>query len=498
MPIDPQADSPIFLQIARAIADDVRRGRLRPGEALPGTRTLAETIGVHRNTVLAAYRELAAEGWIAESEPGKRGTFVSRALPEPTPRRFALAAAPRDEVPTRTGFDLPPLIPGVDRWDRPLPPKGTLVLKSGLPDLRLLPTAPLARAYRRALRARGRSLLDYGDPRGEIHLRRALAQMLSSLRGLAATEDSILVSRGSQMAIDLVARTLLSPGDAIAVESLGYRPAWAAFRQAGARLVPFPVDDDGLRVDVLAEAISREKIRAIYCTPHHQYPTTRVMPPARRMALLDLARDHRVAIIEDDYDFEFHYDGRPVLPLASADRAGVVVYLGTLSKVLAPGLRLGFVVAPPPLLERLATVRAYVDRQGDQATERAVAELIEDGEVPRHVRKMRRAYHARRDALVSALRTHLGDALEFAVPQGGMAIWARVRDVDVDAWATCCETHGASFYTGRRFSFDGRPRPFARLGYAALDEREIAEVVRRMAIAHAEVVASARRSGKTA
>ena len=487
--LDPRADLPIFLQIARAVSDDVRRGRLRPGDALPGSRTLATSLGVHRNTVLAAYRELASEGWI---ETARRETVVSAALPDPTPRRFALSAAPRVDVPERVGFELRPF---VDRWEGPPAlalAKGTLFLASGLPDLRLLPVAPLARAYRRVLRARGKAVLDYGDPRGHLRLRTALATMLCSLRGLAASPETLLVTRGSQMAIDLVARTLVAPGDVVAVEGLGYRPAWAALRAAGARLVPIAVDAHGLRIDALTAALENQPIRAIYATPHHQYPTTKVLPPGRRLQLLELARAHRIAILEDDYDYEFHYDGRPVLPLASADRAGVVVYVGTLSKVLAPGLRLGFVVAPEPLLERIASVRAFVDRQGDQATECAVAEMIEDGEVQRHVRRMRNAYRARRDALVEALRASLGDAIDVDVPAGGMALWLRAKEVDMEAWAAASASQGAAFYTARRFSFDGRPRPFARIGFAALSESELREAVSRMARAHAKVLRAER------
>jgi GntR family transcriptional regulator / MocR family aminotransferase len=481
--LDPAADAPIFLQIARAVADDVRRGRLHPGAELPGSRALAGSLGVHRNTVLAAYRELAAEGWVEAS--AARGTFVSRALPDPAPRRFAAKAAPRIAVPSKLGFDLPP---GPD----PLPPpphlarstRRVLPLTGGVPDVRLVPVAALARAYRRALAADARRALDYGDPRGHERLRAALAAMLSTVRGLAAGPSSILVTRGSQMALDLCARALVAPGDVVAVEALGYMPAWEALRLAGARLVPVLVDGAGLVVDALADLVTRERVRAVYVTPHHHYPTTAVLSPGRRLALLDLCRRERVALLEDDYDHEFHYDGRPVLPLASADGAGVVVYIGTLSKILAPGLRIGFVVAPEPLIERLAALRAFVDRQGDHAVERAVAELLEDGEVQRHARRARRAYEARRDALAETLRARLGDVLDFDLPAGGMALWARAAPgLDVDAWAERALAAGVAFYPGRRFAFDGRRRPFVRLGFAALDERDLREAVRRMAAA---------------
>ena len=478
--LDPAASQPVFLQIARAVAADVRRGRLRPGAELPGSRVLSRSLGVHRNTVLAAYRELAAEGWI--DQVAARGTFVSQALPDPSPRRFASKAALRANVPSRAGFDL---ASGGPEPHVPASVGGAVFqLTGGVPDVRLVPGALLARAYRRALKLEPRGVLDYGDPRGHERLRAALAAMLSAVRGLAAGPEAVLVTRGSQMALDLIARTLIAPGDVVAVESFGYRPAWEALRLAGARLVPLPVDASGLRVDALEELVSRERVRAVYVTPHHQYPTTAVLAPGRRLALLALAKAQRIAVLEDDYDHEFHYDGRPVLPLASADDAGVVVYVGTLSKILAPGLRIGFVVAPVPVIERLATLRTFVDRQGDRAVERAVAELLEEGDVQRHARRVRRIYETRRDALAEALRERLGDALSFEPPTGGMALWARVASgIDVDAWAERALARGVAFYPGKRFAFDGRRRPFVRLGFAALDEKELREAVKRMAAA---------------
>jgi GntR family transcriptional regulator/MocR family aminotransferase len=244
------------------------------------------------------------------------------------------------------------------------------------------------------------------------------------------------------------------------------------------------VDSAGLDVEALEALCARERVRAVYVTPHHQYPTTAVLAPGRRLALLALAKRERMAVIEDDYDHEFHYDGRPVLPLASADDAGVVVYVGTLSKILAPGLRIGFVVAPVPVVERLSVIRSFVDRQGDRAVERAVAELLEDGDVQRHARRARRIYEGRRDALAEAIREHLGDTLSFELPSGGMALWARVdAEVDPDAWSERALAKKVAFYPGRRFAFDGRKRPFVRLGFAALDDDELREAVKRMAAA---------------
>jgi len=308
--------------------------------------------------------------------------------------------------------------------------------------------------------------------------------MLAATRGLAVGKDDIIVTRGSQMALDLVARSLLGPEDVVAVESFGYGPAWETFLRAGAKLVQVSVDDEGLVVSELEKLLRRVSIRAIYVTPHHQYPTTVVMTAGRRLALLALARRHRFMIIEDDYHHEFHYEGRPVLPLASVDR-GAVAYIGSLSKVLAPGLRLGYLVAANPLLERVTTHRMYTDRQGDHAVECAIAELFRDGEVQRHVRRVRRIYQGRRDLLASELLRQFGDALSFTMPAGGMAIWAKVENgVNVEHWAQRAAKQGVVFLTARSFTFDGTSRPWIRLGFGGLAETQIREAVRRMASAY--------------
>ena len=262
------AREPIFLRIARAVTDDIRRGRLRPGDALPGSRALAETLGVHRNTVLAAYRELVAEGWAAAS--AARGTFVSRELPDAPPRGFAASVT---EPPARVGYDLGPL----PASGPPPLARGVLSLSGGIPDVRLVPIAPLARAFRRSLRTNARALLGYGDPRGPLALRNAIAAMLSASRGLATSGENVVVTRGSQGAIDLVARTLVAPGDLVLVEALGYRPAWVAMRSSGARVAGIPVDSRGINTGAIGKLAAEQKVRAVYVTRL----TTSTRPPSR-------------------------------------------------------------------------------------------------------------------------------------------------------------------------------------------------------------------------
>ena len=458
--VSDDAARPLFVRVADAVVDEVRRGRLRPGARLPGSRALAASLGVHRNTVVAAYAELCSQGWLT-TRPGG-GTYVDGALPD---------AGDPDRVGARAdamGFDLPEAPVALSD---PLAPARYQFAST--PDPRDAPWSELARAYRRVLRVDARGLLGYTDPRGDARLRVQVADMLAAHRAMAVTADDIQLTRGSQMGLYLVARALLRPGDKVAVEALGYAPAWAALRAAGAELVPIPVDAEGLRVDLLGEI---EDLRAAYVTPHHQYPTTVTLGAARRIALLRVCRERRVALIEDDYDNEFHFDGPPRLPMAADDTAGCVVYVGTLSKVLAPGLRIGFVVGRGEINERLSRLRRVVDRQGDTLGERAVAELFADGEVRRHVLRMRRMYRRRRDRFVGLLRQRL-PWLEFAVPAGGMALWVHA-DVDFETWARRALEAGVAFPSGDRFTFEGGSVRGARLGFATLDEPRLDAAVR--------------------
>jgi GntR family transcriptional regulator/MocR family aminotransferase len=485
---------PQFLRIARAIADDARSGRLTPGTRLPGSRELARSLHVHRNTVLAAYRELLAEGFL-DTQRG-RGTYVTQKLPDTPPRAFSAqrdapskaAAGARDRL--RPGFAFEPPRPIALA---PTLPRGALGLFGGVPDTRLVPRAALARAYRRALMQRP-ELLGYGDPLGEPSLRRALADMLRARRGLHATADDILITRGAQMALALLGRLLIRPGDVIAVEQYGYQPALRALTQGFAQLRPVALDREGLRVDELAALCERETVRAVYVTPHHQYPTTVTLSPARRMALLRLAQRRRIAIIEDDYDHEFHYEGRPILPLASADEAGVVCYVGTLSKNLAPGLRVGYLIAPRALRDAALGARFDLDRQGDRLGEHALAALMEEGELQRHVRRTQRIYHARRDHAVSLLRAQLGELLSFEVPSGGMALWTKVaRELPVELWLARARELGVFTQAGSLFTLDGSTPPYVRLGFAGLDEGELTRAVGRLRRAAEELLGRRRR-----
>ncbi len=474
--ISRQSRTAVYLQIAHAIIDEIRRGRLAPGSALPGTRELAADLGVSRKTIVLAYEQLSTQSWV--SAELKRGTFVSKALPTlktdpPTPGEARSDAAKAMDIKLR---GRPPDLP-ILRTDDDL-----LTFDDGTPDARLAPVLELGRAYRRALTVAARAnRLGYGDPRGTAALRGAISTMLNLDRGLSTTPDNVCTVRGSQMGIYLAARVLAGPGDTVVVERLSYPPAREAFRAAGAEVLSVGLDAHGIRLDELETACRRRRVRAVYLTPHHQFPTTVLLPPDRRMRLLLLAEQFDFAIIEDDYDHEFHFTHQPVLPLASADRSGKVIYIGSLSKLLTPSIRVGYVAAPAPVIERLALELAMIDRQGDPATETAIAEMIEAGEVRRHTRRVLKVYAERRQVFAGLLSQALGDLGAFSLPDGGLAIWLTfAAQVDALALPAAAAERKLRLYSGAAFSADGEPVQGLRLGFARLNPAELAQGVARL------------------
>ncbi len=308
--------------------------------------------------------------------------------------------------------------------------------------------------------------------------------MLNLDRGVLTTPDNICLTRGSQMAIYVTARILATRGDTIVMEELSYPPARESFRSAGAEVIAVGLDAQGMRVDELEKICRRKRVRAVYVTPHHQFPTTVLLPPARRLRLFALAAQFGFAIVEDDYDHEFHFSHQPMLPLASADPDGRVVYIGSMSKLLSPSLRLGYLAAPKALIDRAAAEIMMIDRQGDPATETAVAELIAIGEIHRHTRKVLKIYGERRALLAQLLRDELSGQIEFDLPDGGLAVWVRFRaDIDLVRLAELARGQRLLLLPGGAFSITARRVQGARLGFASLDPQELRLAVQRLSAA---------------
>jgi GntR family transcriptional regulator/MocR family aminotransferase len=467
--------APAWQQIEHAVIDAIRHGRLAPGAALPGTRGLAARIGVNRKTVQQAYDELAAQGWLT-AEP-TRGTFVSAMLPAMDQQVTPSGAAARPASLELRGAapDLPVTVPdpAILRFD------------DGTPDTRLMPAELVARAYRSSLLAAARrNRLGYGDPRGAAALREAVAAMLRADRGLDCTADNICITRGSQMAIFLAARLLAGPGDTVAVEDLSYPPAREAFAAAGAAIASIGLDEQGMKIEELESLCRRARLRAIYVTPHHQFPTTVVLPQQRRIQLLSLAEEYGFAIVEDDYDHEFHFAHRPMLPLASVNGFRRLLYIGSLSKLLSPSLRIGYLVAGEDVINRAAAEIMMIDRQGDPASEAAAAALMTSGALKSHTRKVLRIYAQRRAFLADAMRAGLGGAVAFVLPPGGLAVWVNFAPhIDVAALAARALARGVGITPGQAFATNGYRTNGARLGFGNLNEAETRAAVGGLAAA---------------
>lgn len=461
--IDPARDAPIYMQIIQALIRDIERGRLTSGTFLPSSRELAQILGVNRKTVVLAYEDLIAQGWLDSA--GTRGTMVASALPDPVKRHQSEAEATMSSAAIDYRFAVPPARPIA------VPAGPGLKIDEGAPDGRLFPAELLARAYRVAAhRASRDNGFQYRDPRGSPALREAIATMLKSQRGLPVTAENICITRGSQNGIFLAAQVLVQPGDSVIVEALTYEPAVAAFRAMGANIVPVGLDEDGIDIEAVEHACRRNAVRAVFVTPHHQFPTTVSLRPERRLRLLELARQFGFAIIEDDYDHEFHFESQPLLPMAGYG-PGLVLYVGSMSKLLLPALRIGYVAAPPAVIDAIAHRVSLTDGMGNTLTEDAAAELIDNGELRRHARKVRQIYARRRLDFAAEIDRALGDIVDYRMPDGGLAFWLRV-DTDLDQMEVRAAAMGLRFASSRSFmTRDDAPRGL-RIGFASLNGHE--------------------------
>lgn len=306
--------------------------------------------------------------------------------------------------------------------------------------------------------------------------------MLRSNRGLAVNADNICLTQGTQMSLYLSASLLIKPGDVVLVERLSYPPAWEIFRQLGAHLVTVDMDEEGCRTDQIDRLCRQHKVRMIYVTPHHQFPTTVSLHAARRQQLLTLAALHDFCIIEEDYDHELHFNGRPYLPLASDRSQRHVIYIGSLSKALGSTFRCSYIVAPAEVVEALHRNAALMLGDADAVAQKMLADLINEGELKKHLRRVSKEYRGRRETLQTCLHESLGDRIQVREPEGGLALWVRFEDeIDVDRMVKTALGHGLVVRSGRQFSPTGQPENALRLGFASLNQAEIRQATLRLA-----------------
>lgn len=449
-------NAPIYRQIYQALRSAIQTGRLRQGDRLPSTRGLAKDLGVSRTSILLAFDELRAEGLVV----GKvgSGTRITQ-LPSPFSPGRSRSAGPRENLHLAAGS-----------------PASTRAFRLGLPGLDLFPAALWGQLASRRWRAAPPAILDYADSAGYFPLRKTIAEYLARTRGIGCSPDQVFIVSGSQQGLDLIARAMAAPRDAIWLEDPGYHGAYEAFASAGATVVPVPVDDQGF---CLTDAmLTAPDARFAYVTPSNQFPLSAVLSSERRDALLRWAVDQEGWIIEDDYDCEFRRLQDRLPAMAGSSAGDRVFYVGTFSKTVFPALRLGYLVIPSRLIERFRSVRQMIDRQSSTIYQAIMTDFMWEGHYDRHLRRMGRAYVRRGEALCHAIRAELGDFLEVTPPAGGTHLVAWLPDGVADRDAS-----GAAAARGIEalpLSFFSR-RPSTRgalvLGYGGLKEGEIRDAV---------------------
>lgn len=460
IPLDRAEEKAIYMQIADAVIVAIQSGKLIAGSILPGSRQLAAQLNVNRNTVVEALDVLTAEGWLVSKE--RRGIFVADVQPAVQP---GTSVARTSEAVRETSA------------------KPLVTFDDGLPDSAMAPIDELARAYRQIFARKGRwQMMGYRHEAGDPEFREAIAKMLNYKRSMRLSADQVFITRGSQMAMFLTAHALLKPGDHVLIENPGYKPAWEAFTHAGAGLLAVNVDAHGIVTEEIRDYLKQyPTIKAVYITPHHQFPTTVTLSLRRRMELVALSNEYGFTIIEDDYDHEFHFTPRPVMPVSSLEQALNYVYIGTMSKIVAPALRIGYLASCASIIEKVTNLRKIIDVQGDYMMEQAVFQLIRDGEIRRHLKRATSCYKSKRDDFEKLILQYLSDKVDFTKPEGGLAFWITPKKpVDLPELVNTLNRKGIAIISPDTFCY----KSFAnglRLGYASLTEAQMREGIEAIA-----------------
>ncbi len=481
--LDRRVATPLYRQIADGVRRGIADGALPLGSRLPPERTLAAELAVDRTTVVAAYRELAAEGLV--SAHVGRGTTVCAPRLSGRPTTVPVQPLSWEQSFTRTIDDDPVLAELASLATRP----DVISFAAGIPAPEHYPTADIRQLLDEALGDEGKGLLQYCPVEGFAPLRAAIATRMTA-RGAAVRPEQVLVCSGSQQGLYLLARALLEPGEMVGVEAPTYYGALQVFRAVGARIVTIPADRDGPDPDRLDALLSRRPIKLLYLLPTFQNPTGATLSLERRQRILAVSRRHQIPVVEDDPYGELRYDGTPLPTLAQLDPgSGSVVYLSTFSKALFPGFRLGWIMAPPAVIARLAWMKGLVDLDSNPLAQWAVASYLERGLLDRHLDRVRQVYPQRRDALVTALAREAGHHLTWDLPEGGFYLWARLaggvraREVLAEALAA-----GVAFVPGDLYHADGGGRDAMRLAFSGLPPDVLDEGARRLAGAIRTVV----------
>jgi len=475
--LDRESHVPMFQQLYQAIRQAVLSRGLLPGARLPSTRTLAKELEISRNTVVMAYEQLLSEGYV-EGQIGS-GSYISRFLPDELLagrlETEKLQAEPGHEIKYRPKRYLAHAPMKIWKGRGGLP----RAFRFGVPALDHFPYSTWNRILNKYWRSEPQALLNYGRIAGYRPLCEALAMYLQIARGVRCEPEQIIIVSGSQQGLDLTCKVLLNPSDTVWMEDPGYHGARAPFLAAGAKIIPVPLDEEGLDV-TRAEELSPQA-RLAFVTPSHQFPLGMTMSLTRRLRLLEWASRVGAWIIEDDYDSEFRYSGRPLAALQGLDHDGRVIYIGTFSKVLFPSLRLGYLVVPPNLVDDFTAARAMSDQHSSLIEQAVVTDLLTEGHFSRHIRNMRALYQERQQAVIKAVDKYLGPRLDVHPDNAGMHLvgWLS-KDMNDETVAQEAVTHGVDVLPLSVFGSNPLPRPGLLLGYAAINEAQIQEGIERL------------------
>jgi DNA-binding transcriptional MocR family regulator len=486
--LDRNADAPMYLQIVEQVQNLVENGTLRVGAKLPPTRSLAEALGVNRSTVYRAYEELWALGYV-EGRPGSYSRVRER------PR---VVADENEREPDL--IDWAALSPASvqslhERFPRYLPEghgsRNNRIIDFSRLDMdgRLIPAEPFRKAVNRALYRNGHNVLHYSHYAGYPPLRGYIAQRLR-VHGVSISANEILITNGSQHALDLVIRLLAKPGSSVIVEAPTYANMLPLLELHDVRAVGIPMDDEGLDLEVLASTLRIERPAFVYTMPNFQNPTGITTSQEHREELLAICERYGVPIVEDGFEEEMKYFGKVALPIKSMDHKKIVIYLGTFSKVLMPGVRIGWVAASSGCIERLMVMKRFADISSNSLSQAAVHEFCEEGLYELHIRRMHRVYRKRMQTMLDSLSRYMpGEHVSWTKPNGGYLLWVRLQNtVDDAALYEALRTHGIVVSQGKFYFAHPAAEPCFRLSIAALDEDEIVEGTRRLGAAISSIL----------
>jgi DNA-binding transcriptional MocR family regulator len=483
--LDRESRIPLYMQLVAQVREMIGAGRLKAGDRLPANRELARQLKVNRNTVINAYAELEADGFV-QSHVG-RGTFVTAAAP-------ARRQGPAKDTPSPISWSALMIPMQRDRWLSSLlrspQPAGTISLAHGLPHSELFPLEEFRRSVDRVLRKEGRELLQLGLSGGYYPLQEYISSQVA-IAGIKATSDEILITNGCQQSLDLLRRVFVDEGDEVVIENPTYPGAISVFCGRNARYTTVPVGEAGLDLDALEDVLTQRRPKLIYTIPTFHNPTGARMSTQSRRRLLELAVKHRVPIVEDDIYSELHYDGNVLPSLKAMDEHGVVISISSFSKVGFPGLRVGWIVAPRAVIEQLNIVKRNCDLHASLLTQAAIYEFSRRGLLAKHTKKVRRAFAHRRDVMLDALARHLPTDARWNTPLGGMAVWVRLPDqLSATEVLLHAAERGVTFSPGEHFYSAQPQRNMMRLCFTIASPAMIEEGVRRLGLVIKERMAS--------